>query len=502
MRILYIFLISLIGIVFCSSDMAFAKSKSKSKQKTKRISRAHVAVPAIYGVAQLSNELNNIINSGISKADITVYVKSMKNSDSLYARNIYEFFTPASTLKILTAEAALLYLGPDYRFSTRVLTDAKTVKNGILEGNLYIVLSGDPTLTYYDLVDLMLTLKSQQIQAIAGNVYIDNTAYDESFYGPGWVWEDKNYCYAAPISASIINHNCISFKVAPSKVTGRLAQVVTSPKYFYPPIKNSVVTRANPSRSCSVRLSKDPGSMISIDGCMPKGRYAWGVSYVVTDIPEYNRALFKNLLSRQGINVFGSVTFGSTPQNLSLVGAHASKPLRLLINDMLKKSDNIIAGALFKKLGQLYTRQPGSWENGSFAVSQILSKRAGVNIAGLRVLDGSGLSPDNLTSASQMMQVLDFAFHHYPTSYEFVSALPIAGVDGTLKHRMGNIARKVRAKTGTISGVVSLAGYAVSGDKEPLAFVIMINGSKGLGWRYKAIEDKIVTALTRYKRLG
>lgn len=118
----------------------------------------------------------------------------------------------------------------------------------------------------------------------------------------------------------------------------------------------------------------------------------------------------------------------------------------------------------------------------------------------MRILDGSGLSPDNLATPAQMMQVLDFAYHHYPTSYDFISALPIAGVDGTLKHRMGNIARKIRAKTGTISGVVSLAGYAVSGDKEPIAFVIMINGGKGLGWRYKELEDRIATALTRYKR--
>jgi D-alanyl-D-alanine carboxypeptidase/D-alanyl-D-alanine-endopeptidase (penicillin-binding protein 4) len=118
----------------------------------------------------------------------------------------------------------------------------------------------------------------------------------------------------------------------------------------------------------------------------------------------------------------------------------------------------------------------------------------------MRILDGSGLSAENLTTPSQMMQVLDFAYHHYGTSYEFISSLPIAGVDGTLKHRMGNIARKVRAKTGTISGVVSLAGYVVSGDKEPLAFVIMINGSKGMGWRYKSLEDRIATALTKYKR--
>jgi len=454
-----------------------------------------------YGASQLAAQLNAMIQPSEAGADIGVYVKSMKFRDSLYAHNIYQPLTPASTLKILTAEAALLYLGPDYRFSTQLLTDAKSVKNGILQGNLYVVLSGDPSLTYNDLADLISTLRTHQIQAVAGNVYIDNTAYDQRFYGPGWVWKDKNYCYAAPISASIINHNCIPFQVTPSKIPGHAAQVVKSPKYFYPPIRNSVITKNARSRVCSVRLSKEPGSTIALDGCMPKGRYAYGISYVVTDIPEYNRALFKDLLRQQGISVYGNVTFGSAPEKLSAVGTHASKPLKELINEMLKKSDNVIAGAIFKKMGQLYSKQPGSWENGSVAVSQILAKHANVDLAGMRILDGSGLSPDNLTTPAQMMQVLDFAYHNYGTSYEFISSLPIAGVDGTLKHRMYNIARKVRAKTGTISGVVSLTGYVISADKEPLAFVIMINGHKGMGWRYKSLEDKIVTALAKYKRV-
>ncbi|HLB41329.1 MAG TPA: D-alanyl-D-alanine carboxypeptidase/D-alanyl-D-alanine-endopeptidase [Gammaproteobacteria bacterium] len=491
MRLVY--LLPLLGIGLFIGHVAFAKHKSRSHSRP-----ASITQPAIYGVDQLNNELDRLIRVNLPNADITVYVKSMKNGDMLYARNIHQPLIPASILKILTAEAALLFLGPEYRFSTQLLTDGKSVKNGVLQGNLYIVLSGDPTLTYYDLVDLMLSLKIQQIRAIAGNVYIDNTAYDQRFYGPGWSWKDTNYCYAAPISASIINHNCLAFKVMPSKMSGRSAQVVTSPKYFYPTIRNSVVTKSKRTRHCSVRLSGESSRVISIEGCMPRGKYAWGVSYVVTDIPEYNRALFKSLLHRLSVSVYGSVTFGSATNHFSLVGTHHSKPLRLLINDMLKKSDNVIAGALFKKLGQLYSNEPGSWENGSFAVSQILAKRAGVNITGMRVLDGSGLSPDNLSTAAQMMQVLDFAYHHYPTSYEFISALPIAGVDGTLKHRLGYIARKVRAKTGTISGVTSLAGYTVSADKEPLAFVVMINGNRGMGWRYKALEDKVIMTLTRY----
>lgn len=464
-------------------------------------SKAHESSFTIYGSQKLSDELNQIIDNIHNGTIVGVYIKSMKSGKVLYGKNTNLVFTPASILKLLTAEAALLYLGAEYRFPTQLLTDAKSITNGILQGNLYIVLNGDPSLTYYDLVDLMVNLKSQQIQGISGNVYIDSTAYDQNFYGPGWDGKDKNYCYAAPISASIINHNCLAFKIAPAKESGHFAEVVTSPRYFYPAYKNSVVTKRAHDNTCNLHFTTDVSRVISLNGCVPKGPQTWGLSYVVSDIPDYDRTLFKNLFERLRMKVYGHVTFGSAGANLTLIATHQSEPLRSLINDMLKKSDNIIAGALFKKLGQVFSHQPGSWKNGSLAVMQILWKYAKLNLQGIRVVDGSGLSANNLISPQQIMQVLEFAYHHDETKYEFVSALPIAGVDGTLKHRMANITRKVRAKTGTIKGVVSLAGYAESADQDSLAFVIIINGMSGSNWGYRNEEDKIVTALTRYVNL-
>jgi D-alanyl-D-alanine carboxypeptidase/D-alanyl-D-alanine-endopeptidase (penicillin-binding protein 4) len=269
--------------------------------------------------------------------------------------------------------------------------------------------------------------------------------------------------------------------------------------HFYPGIENSVITRAS-RRDCSLHMSTTANSGISLNGCLSRHNPGFGMTYVVTDIPEYNRTLFKTVLRQLGVDIYGNVTFGSARKHLSLVAMHQSEPLADLITNMLKKSDNVIAGAIFKKLGQLYSNRPGSWENGSLAVSNILSKHAGVQTSGLRLLDGSGLSLDNLATPSQFMQVLQFAWHNNKTNEYFVSALPVAGVDGTLKRRMTNITRKIRAKTGTIagSGVVSLAGYASTYYKDPVAFVIIINGHRGLGWRYKGMEDKIATALTRY----
>ena len=140
--------------------------------------------------------------------------------------------------------------------------------------------------------------------------------------------------------------------------------------------------------------------------------------------------------------------------------------------------------------------------NGSIAVKQILKQKIGVDVNSMNIVDGSGLSRNNKITPSQMMQVLDYAYHDSATNYYFISSLPIAGIDGTLKNRMKNIAWKVRAKTGTMSGVVALAGYVITKDKEPLAFVIIINGHLGMGWKYKEMENKIVTELANYSQLS
>src|SRR6185312_3768568 len=163
--------------------------------KHRRYHSASTSQHVIYGTQNLADELSRIIDSADSKAAIGVQVKSMKQGDILYTHRESDLLSPASTLKVLTAEAALIYLGPDYKFQTALLTNATSTTNGVINGDVYLVHSGDPSLTYEDLTDLMVALKSQQIQTINGNVYVDNSAYDQDNLGPGWLSKDKGYCY-------------------------------------------------------------------------------------------------------------------------------------------------------------------------------------------------------------------------------------------------------------------------------------------------------------------
>jgi D-alanyl-D-alanine carboxypeptidase/D-alanyl-D-alanine-endopeptidase (penicillin-binding protein 4) len=454
----------------------------------------------VYGTNELNNSINRALQKVSPNSKIGITIKSMRYGDLLYKRNESTLFVPASTLKVLTAEAALLYLGPEFTFPTRIVTDAKNTGGGTLEGNIYLINSGDPTLTYADLADLISTLKAKNIHTISGNVFIDNTAYDDVTTGPGWLWNDKRFCYAAPISASIINHNCLSFRVNPASRSGSSAKVITDPHTYYANIQNSVVTRSGASRTCYVRIDGVHGGTIAISGCLAKGRGGAGVSSVINDVVQYNKSLLNDLLLRNGIEVQGTITTGSARSPTLELARHDSKPLRDLISDMLKMSDNIIAGSIFKKLGEKYYHRPGTWENGATAVEKILAQQAAVDIWRMSLIDGSGLSRYNQVTPMQMLKVLDFTFHNHATNYDFITALPVAGVDGTLKRRMRNIAWRVRAKTGTMQGVVSLAGYAMSADKEPIAFVIMINSKYGSIWQYRALEDKIMQSLTHYTR--
>lgn len=489
--------ILIIFLLIIMNSNAFAQHKKKIKV-VKNVKATKVVAPSlIYGAQSLTNSIESAINGIDPNLNIGVAIKSMKSGETLYTRNVSRSLIPASILKVITAESALLFLGPNFKFQTSFYTDATAFKDGVIKGNVYLVHSGDPTLTYKDLINLMDELKSHAVTRIDGNVYIDMTAYDQAIYGPGWIWDDTRYCYAAPISASIINHNCISFRIAPGKAVGNPASILESPHFFYS-IQNSVVTKASSARSCALRLGTNADSSISVSGCLPRGRYAQGITTVISDTVEYNKAMLRTLFTKSGIEIRGVIAQGAAPANVAVLVTHESKPLSDLISTMLKKSDNIIAGSLFKKIGETYYNQPGSWENGSLAVAKILAEKIGVNCNGMSVLDGSGLSRYNHISSSQMLRVLDFAYHHDATNYEFISGLPVAGVDGTLKHRLSNVAWKVRAKTGTMSGVNALAGYVVTQQKEPLAFVIIVNGRLGMGWQYRELQDRIVTLMTKY----
>lgn len=465
----------------------------KTKHHASQIPSDEVSFSA-QDASSLHATLSQLTQSADNLGEVGILVRSMKTGQLLYSYHADQSFVPASTMKILVAEAALLQLGKDYQFTTAIYTDAPSTQGSTLNGNIYVRFSGDPSLTYRHLLELFQELKNRYTH-IQGNVIVDNSSFDQNYTARGWNPKDLGYCFSAPIGSAIINQNCIDIKIASGKSSGTPIRIYPSEEFFYPPVHSQAITQSK--AGCHLNVSTEQDGTLNLDGCMPRNRHL-NMTYVIPNPNAYSFALVKHALKLTGISIQGNISHGTTPAGAMAVAAHHSEPLHVLIHTMLKKSNNIIASALYKKLGSLLSQRSGSWQNGAGAVSYILQNHANFNPKGLRMIDGSGLSHDNLVTPAQMMQVLNSTYHNDNIRNEFIDALPIAGVDGTLKHRLYAVARKVKAKTGTVNGVASLAGFAQTRGGDTLAFTILMNGKKNMHWRYKGLEDKMVTAITQY----
>ncbi|RKU24946.1 D-alanyl-D-alanine carboxypeptidase/D-alanyl-D-alanine-endopeptidase [Candidatus Poribacteria bacterium] len=211
--------------------------------------------------------------------------------------------------------------------------------------------------------------------------------------------------------------------------------------------------------------------------------------------------LLKNELIEKGIEVTGDVVPGTVPLDARTAAKHLSPPLADIIKLMNKPSDNWIAELLFKTIGAEVMGEPGTWQKGRDAVNEFLEEIIGEPPAH-RFVDGSGLSRYNLLNAELLTKLLVYMYQNFELMPEYVASLPIAGVDGTLSHRMQGVsAEKVlRAKTGTLSGVSALAGYAVTADDEVFAFGILISHYVGSAIPARDIQDQIGNYLTEFSR--
>lgn len=233
---------------------------------------------------------------------------------------------------------------------------------------------------------------------------------------------------------------------------------------------------------------------------------ALSIREIEPDTNTWNRAyacghLLKTALMDRGVSVSGKVVSGTVPSDAQVVAKHLSAPLADILKLMNKPSDNWIAELVFKTIGAEVVGEPGTWQKGRQAVTEFLGKIID-DPPPHRFVDGSGLSRYNLLNAELLTNLLVYMYQNFELMPEYLASLPIAGVDGTLKNRMqGMYAEKVlRAKTGTLSGVSSLAGYTVTADDEVFAFGILISHYVGPPALARGIQDKIGDYLTGFNR--
>ena len=233
---------------------------------------------------------------------------------------------------------------------------------------------------------------------------------------------------------------------------------------------------------------------------------ALSIREIEPDTNTWNRAyacghLLKTALMERGVSVVGEVVSGAVPSDAQVVAKHLSPPLADILKLMNKPSDNWIAELVFKTIGAEVVGEPGTWQKGRQVVTEFLSEIMDDPPAH-RFVDGSGLSRYNLLNAELLTNLLIYMYQNFELMPEYLSSLPIAGVDGTLKNRMQGVSadKVLRAKTGTLSGVSALAGYTVTADDEVFAFGILISHYVGSPALARGIQDKIGDYLTGFSR--
>ncbi len=453
---------------------------------------------SIAGLAELRSRLEtHLAQRKFSAAMWGVQVVSLDTGAKVFEHNPGKLFSPASNTKLYTVAAALDRLGADYRIATSLYATAKPNRRGVLEGDLVIYGRGDPTLNarlhggaiMNALEPLVRALTNAGVKRIKGDLVADESFFSGAAYGSGWSWDDPQYYYGAEISALTINDNTFAVSVTPGPQVGAACKLELIPQSPYLVLSNRTETAEAGTRRSITFYRPLEQNVVYVTGKMAVGAPAFKEEVAVHRPAGLFLAWFQEAVKRQGIKVSGRsrLTGGLEDARLPAdcegmieLGRIESPPLREIAREIQKPSQNLYTDLLLAHLGEKLGRAGNSRaktsEDLGIAELEKFLRDAGVERGQVFFEEGSGLSRNNLTTPNATVQLLRFMDRHAARE-AFLDALPIAGVDGTLRNRMkGTIAAgNVRAKTGTLRWANSLSGYVTTRAGERLAFSIMLN---------------------------
>lgn len=425
------------------------------------------------------NAVETLIDETIPKSNVGMIVLEAKTNKVLFERRSQEPFVPASTMKLFTAAASLLSLGENHRFETRFQLQPDQLHQGELRGDLTLSFSGDPSLSSQDFRKMVVDLKKAGITEVQGDILIDDTHFEGPQLGPGWSADSLSWYYSAPISAVILDENHLPIELI-SNAIGKKANVKL--KGHYPSIKlRSEITSVSleEAKVCQIQVLRDKQNNLYLKGCWPQLAEPSTLKIALLDPNQLMEQQLLTLLKENNIRFSGQLKKSKAIKSLDTVVAHRSPPLKELLKKVLQESNNVYTESLTKTLGAKHFEQ-GTFKSGTMAMKEILSESTDIDFTTLRMEDGSGLSRYNAVTPAQFGQLL-FALEHHPkVSTVFKQALPFTGgKDTTLNVRLKakDLQKRIRAKTGSMTGVATLAGYLKTKNGTPLIFVTMVNNA-------------------------
>ncbi|AMB80588.1 MULTISPECIES: D-alanyl-D-alanine carboxypeptidase/D-alanyl-D-alanine-endopeptidase [Pseudomonas] len=409
---------------------------------------------------------------------------------------------PASTMKLVTTYAALEMLGPTHQWKTEFYTDG-TLSNGILQGNLYLKGGGDPKLNMEKLWLLMRDLRANGVQQITGDLVLDRSFFEQPqlpvFDDDG---NDKNKPFLVKPDSLMVNLKALRF-VARNDAGKVLISV--EPPIASIRIDNQV--KAVNTKQCTGDVRYNPvtqadGSvLVTVSGQLADGCNSQ--TYLsLLDHATYTAGAVRAIWKELGGSIQGQNRQAAVPKNAKLLARAYSPDLAEIIRDINKYSNNTMAQQLFLSLGAQF-RSDADGDDAKAAqrvIRQWLAKK-GITAPHLVMENGSGLSRAERVSAREMAQMLQAAWKS-PYAAEFISSMPIAGKDGTMRKRLKTTAMNGQAhiKTGTLNTVRAISGFSRDSNGHTWAVVAILNDPRP--WGASSILDQVLLDLYRQPALA
>lgn len=445
-----------------------------------------------------------IKDSNYSEQSVGVMVKEIESDSLLVSINPNKLFNPASVMKLITGTAALDLLGPEYLFKTTVYIDSSfTRDSGIVNGNLYIRGGGDPGFLAERMWLFIQHLTHCGIKRITGDLVLDDSFFDIQITGPGFDEDHSSRAYEAPIAALSANFNTVAVHVAPGGSVGAPVCITPFPRMKGVKIISTAKTSAaGSSAGLQVKTEMMDGkTAILVFGDMSLNEEPRYIFRKVWNTWESFGWICQGLFEESGITFNGSVRHEVVPDSIKSKEpfyTFISQPLPIFVFNMFKYSSNFAAEMVFKTIASECDSLPGSWKSGSRIISKWLKKKK-LSKHKKRsrpiVKNGSGMGGGNRVSPKHITALLEYVWRQKEYAPEFIYALSIAGVDGTLENRFLNSPLKgfVRAKTGTLNsrGVSNLAGYILL-PKKTYVFVILITDKTQSQFSHWVLQQKIL----------
>ena len=412
---------------------------------------------------------------------VSIWVQPVDATGPTLAINATQPMNPASVMKLVTAFAALDRLGPAHTWTTRIATDGN-LQNGILDGNLYLIGGADPVLGYDRLWKMLRRVRALGIDTIRGDIVLDGSALSLPPHDPDAFDGRGLRPYNSGPHGLLLNWNTLQLALTPAAHANEAVTVAAEPPLAGIAIDNRLVTSAAPCvvwyRDLDARL--DPGPRLVLNGTLPAscGPRNWSAAPLAP--ADYGAALVGGLWREIGGTLQGRIRAGTAPATALPRFSEDSPPLADVVRDMNKWSSNVIARQLLATLGAIGASngEPGGTDmvvgGARVAANQLTS--AGIDTGGLVIENGSGLSRIERITAATLGQLLVTAWRR-PWMPEYISALPVAGVDGTARKRLAGSPANGQAhiKTGTLNGVRAIAGYLLDRSGQRHVVVMMVN---------------------------